>query len=205
MKQPTKRFLSLIAGVFFLVGSIVIYVQFIQPAYSDTQDVRAQMLSRQALLNSERSAIQQVQKLIKNYSSQGNLQQVISAAIPQSEDDAGALAQIYGLAQASGVAVQSISLSSLGNQQQVVYGPAAKKKQQTPLSRPLGYMKVNISASGSYEGLKSLISMLAMNMRIFDVQSLDIQPVLAKTKGVATSSVSYQYNLTAQTYYQLAN
>lgn len=190
----------MILGLFFLVASIVIYSQLIQPAYQDAQSIKADELSKQAFLNSEKNAIQQVQALISAYQGQGQVQQVVSAALPDGEDLAGALVQIYGLTQASSIEIPSIGLSSSGSTGGAAYGPAAQKSAQSSLQKPVGSVNINLSGSGSYSDFQKFVSMLETNIRIFDVKSLGIQPT-PPDKGVAIPI--YHYNLSLVTYYQI--
>jgi hypothetical protein len=204
MKQTTKRFLSMILGLVFLVASLIVYFEFIQPAYENAQTVKGELLSRQALLDSEKTVVKQVQNLISTYKGQGRVQEAVSAVFPTGDDLPGALAQIYGLAENSGLSVQSISISGVAAAQRASGSGSvgAQTSFGASLQKPVKTINFQAKLSGSYEDLKGFLAKLETNIRIFDVKNLGVQPLLLSGQGKATSSVLYGYDLTATTYYQ---
>lgn len=200
MKQTTKRFISMIVSLFLIIGAIILYFDFIQPAYDDAQKIKSEDLGERLFLDGEKSAIEQVQRLISTYQGQGGAQQAVSLSLPATEDLAGALAQLNGLADESGLSAQSFSVSVLSLQKPVESGGLGQKNLGAELNKPLGAINFQIKASGSYQALKNFISMIETNMRIFDVKSFNIQPIFG-TQGKAVQDL-YAYDLAVATYYQ---
>lgn len=183
----------MIAGLLFLVSSLVVYFQFIQPAYEDAQNIKAQQLSQQNFLDSEKAVVKQVQDLISSYEGQVQIQQAVSAALPLSPDAAGALAQLYGLAQDNSLVVQSVSVGFSGG--------SGGGVSQFSLQKPVGTINFQLNVVGTYESFKTFLSMLETNIRIFDLKSLNIQPTSA-TGGKSAPDL-YNYGLTVSAYYQV--
>ncbi len=194
----------MILGLVLIVASLMIYFQLISPAYDETQTIKSQKISHGLLLSNEQSAIKKVQDLISAYQSQGQIQNAVSLSLPATEDIGGGLAQIYGIAKNSGLALQSVSISLLGIRSAsggagAGQGAAAKSTSQFSLQRPIGSVVFSVRLTGSYEGLKDFLHLLETNIRIFDVENLSINPAGAST-GVPTGI--FNYDLSVATYYQ---
>lgn len=191
-----------------LVSSLVIYFELIQPAYDDVKKVRGERASQQALLDAEKATIKQVQNLIGVYDSQSKAQETISSVLPLTDDAAGALVQLYGLAQNSNLALQGISVSVSGVQSV----PASASDSQTAqaqvnpqdfLRKPIGTVTLQLKVNSSYEAFKNFLSLVETNIRIFDVKSLGIQPPPPAATGKAGPGQNlYGFDLTVATYYQ---
>lgn len=187
----------MIVGLVLIMAAFIVYFDFIQPAYSDVQAIKAEQLSLDNFLTNEKQAISKVQDLINTYQGQGALQAAVSSVFPQKEDMVGALAQLYGLAQNSGLNLQSVS--SIG-------GGAALKPTSGGINssdsfiKPIGNSVIQLKLAGPYEDLKVFLARLETNMRIFDVKSLTIQPSVVP--GGRSGQISYTYDVSVATYYQ---
>jgi len=198
MKQSTKRFLSMILSLFFLVGAFIIYFQFIQPLYGDVQTVRSEMESRQNFLAQQKEAIQKVQQLIGVYQGQGDLQQKVSQVIPTSTDTVGAIAQLNGLASNSRIRIDSLSLGApMLVAPNVVNTAAGQFVTEDSFTKPLGMVTIQMKLSGTYQDFKDFVAKLETNLRIFEVKTLTIVP-----SGKNGVSNPYAYDLAVVVYYQ---
>lgn len=196
MKQTTKRFISLLGGLALLVGALVLYFEFVQPAYYDLQAAKSRQLGQQLFLEGEQGAIKKVQDLISVYQAQSSIQEAVSLSLPKEEAFSSAIAQLNGLARASGVALNSVAVS--GGDAQGAGGVGAAGKKLFALQRPVKTLIFNARFSGSYEDLKEFLSRLETNIRIFDVTSLSLHP----GGGEGGGSNSFTYELSLATYYQ---
>lgn len=204
MKQITKRFVSMIVSLILLVGALILYFDFIAPAYRDSQEVKAEELSRQAFIDTQRAAVKQVQNLISAYQGQGELREAVSLALPLHEDFAGILAELDGVARASNLAPQAFSAAAgsaqpLGRVSTSTRSLEGGKQEVSPgarLRRPINTLTFTVKFAGTYEDLKSFLEKLETNIRIFDVRSLNIQAAAKATQDLLT------YDITIATYYQ---
>lgn len=193
MKQTTKRFISLLGGLGLLVGALVLYFEFVEPAYQDVQAIKSQQLGRQLFLESEQGAIKKVQELISAYQAQASVQEAVSLALPAEEDLSGALAQLNGLARASGLTLGSVVFAPGGARSEA--GETGKKL--FALQRPVRTLLLNARLTGQYEDLKTFLSRLETNVRLFDLLNLSLQPSVA-----GAGSNIFTYELSLATYYQ---
>jgi Tfp pilus assembly protein PilO len=205
MKQNTKRFSSIIFSLLFVVVALVIFFDLIQPAYGDLQAAKGQEEGEQQLLASEQQIATQVQTLLTQYKSQGQDIALANEALPVGPDLANALAQVYGIAGANGISVTGISISQTAAPAQAGNGSGgnslAGAASTGQLVTPLSTLSFNLTASGSYENLQAFLHGLETNLRIFDVQSLSIQPNTQGT-GKGGSQDFFRYSITVQTYYE---
>ena len=197
MKQTTKRFLSVILGLILLILSFVVYIDFIVPAYASAQSLKAQILSLDNFLTAEKDAVSKVQNLISAYKSEEDLQRAVSLALPQNEDVVGAVAQVSGLIQISGVSLESLSTLSVTS--------GGQKPAKTPLDKssfvtPIGTSVIQFKLVGPYDNLKIFLSRLETNMRIFDIKTLVLQPTA--TAAGRNAQPVYSYDVSVGTYYQ---
>ena len=211
MKQTTKRFLSMILGILFLLSSLLMYFELIKPAYSEAQQIKAQKNSLQIFLDSEKSVVERVQKLINSYEEQGKIQRAVSEVLPTKKDIAGAIVQLYGLAQNNGLSVKSFGVSVVQTPQKKSKAADYENQQlsgfETSLQKGVGTLSFDIQLGGSYEDLKNFLSALETNIRIFDVEQIGVQPVSAtsgtgKPGSTSTQSNLFSYSISVKTYYQ---
>ncbi len=198
MKQSSKRFLSLVISAAFVVAALIVFFDLVQPIYGDLETLKGQQLSVEQNLANEKTVVSQIQGLLSQYESGGIPTSTLALALPSGPDVAGALAQVYGIAEASGIAIQSVNVSSPAARLQTAAAAGAGLK-------PMGSFSLQVAASGSYEALKNFLTELETNIRIFDVTSLAIQPVGGATgaKGAIPTPDSFTYNIAVNTYYQL--
>jgi len=199
MKQTSKRLASILIAIFFVIVAIIVLFDWIEPEYANMMTIKAQLLGEQAFLSSEQQAATQVKNLVSSYQtqSQSPVASTIALAIPPNQDLAGALAQIYGLAEANGLTVSGIGISAPSLQD--VQGASS-----TATIQPIKTISFQISAAGSYEALKNFLSGLETNVRIFDLKSFSMTG--AASSGGKSSSASSQdffnYSFSVVTYYQ---
>ncbi len=199
----------MILGVVFFVGSVVIYFQLIKPAYGETFKLKGTMASLQSFLDKEKQAINTVKQLIKDYNTKNEkIQQTVSLVLPVEPDISGAVAQLYGLSQNNNLQFKSVSISVSGLSNTSV-GVKERVKELDPsnlkaaLQRPIGTLSLSTSLVGSYDDFKTFLSQLQTNIRIFDIKSLTISPIIDVDKNKISQAVDkYTFNIAVSAYYQ---
>lgn len=198
----------MIIGSILMVGAVVLYFQFVQPAYDKVQGIKAKRQSEEAFLRSEESLIKQVKDLISAYQGQEKIRQAVSTALPMEEDVAGAIAQISGIAAQSALGITAIDVSAVAPQakRKVVSGVAgaslAQDNFQSALQKPLGTTSFKISLTGGYENLKSFIKLLETNLLVFDVKSISLKPSAQAASSKIVVQDAFEYEVLVTTYYQ---
>ncbi len=197
MKQTSKRFASMMLALGFIVASFIIFFDLIQPTYRDLTTLKGKQLSDENFLSSEKNIVAQVKKLVSQYESDTQMQTSLAQAMPSGPDVAGALAQVYGIAQNNSVTIQSMTFSA-----PVTSAPTSLSPRQQIL-KPAGTFAIQITATGSYEAFKNFLSQLETNIRIFDVSALSLQPAASGAANLASTVDLFNYSVTVNTYYQL--
>lgn len=205
MKQTTKRFLSMILGVVFFVGSIVIYFQLIQPAYGETLKLKSTKASLQSFLDKEKQAIDTVKQLISDYNTKNEkIQQTVSLVLPTEPDVSGAVTQLYGLSQNNNLQFKDVKISVPG-----LSSVSSQAKGLDPsnlalaLQRPIGTLSLSTVLVGSYDDFKEFLSQLQSNIRIFDIKTLSMSPVINIGKDKTPQVIEkYTFSFSVSTYYQ---
>jgi len=211
MKQETKRLSSILVAALIVAGALVVYFEFIVPAYTNLQMVKGQEESEKTLYANETQIVNQVKSLLSTYQSNASSSQSVAMALPVGQDVSGALAQIYGIAANTGVTVQGVAVSVQAVQTVAPSAVAADTSTSQianaaaggSIIKPTGTVSFQIAGSGSYESFKNFIHGLETNIRIFDVTAITIQPAAtAATKIQAANTDMFTYSITVVTYYQ---
>ncbi len=196
MRQSAKRLSSLVLSLILILVAFVIFFSFAKPAYQEVQTIRAEKESRQAFIDSKRNIIKQVQNLIKAYEEDAELkdaQAAVELSFPAKSEIADALTQISGLLKLNNLTLESVNISEIA---------APQKKTSTNNSNSVSAVKAfnkvsfDVDLLGTYENFKKFLGNLEANIRIFDIEQLDLRPLA--TKGTNLYSASLKINA----YYQ---
>ena len=187
MKQSSKRTLSLLASGLFALLAVIVYFDFVKPEYPNFATLKGQVASEQDFLTAETKGIAQAKNIISEYGDQNVIQQTVNLAMPSNQDIAGALAQVYGISQNNGVAIQSINIAPPSIQ---------ANSSQGSIIKPIGTYQIQINGVASYENLKNFISGIETNVRVFDIKNLALQPAPGNSRDL------FSFNLTIATYFQ---
>lgn len=198
MKQATKRFVSMIIVLLLVVGAFVIFFQLIRPAYEEAQVIRSEIISREMFVNQQEDAIAEVQKLIASYQSEQGVQESVNQALPQAPDFAGALYQINGIGTGDGISLQSLAISAPTLSTTKPDARATSTTAVGTLVEPIGTLTFQLKFTGKYEDIKTFLGDLENNIRLFDVQSVAIQPA-----GPKAGANLFTVDMAVTTYYQV--
>lgn len=187
MKSSTKRALSILFSVFFLIATIVVYTSLIQPEMDNASQLQSLVASKTNVYNTQKNAASQVSKLINQFQSATDLQNTLSLAMPIGPDVTQALNQWYTISQSSQASVESLNIK-LGT----AYAPSAQ-----PLAKRMGTIAVDLGVLGTYDAIKQFLNSLESNARVINVSSFDMKSV-----GTAGQSQLYSLALSVNTFYQ---
>lgn len=208
MKQETKRLSSLIIAALILAAALVVYFEFIVPAYTNLEAIKGQEESEATLYANETQIVNQGKSLLAAYQSDASSSQSVAMALPVGQDVSGALAQIYGIAANTGITIQQTGISVQAVQAITPQGTAAGSQIANAAAagsviKPTGTVSFQIGGSGSYESFKNFLQGLETNIRIFDVTAVSLQPdAILATKTQAANQDMFTYTMTVVTYYQ---
>lgn len=188
MKTTTKRSLSLLGSILFLIAALVIYANFIRSAYIEALALRGTLNAKTNLLTNQKTIIAQVQGLIAQYQGTSKLQDTISLALPNGEEVAPIFQQINAIAKGNGLSIQTFNLNLL-----------ALKPAPVKLSfvRNLGTIQVTLKLFGPYQNIKNFLKGLETNVRVMDLVDLRIE-----NAGSGKNESLHNYTVVFDTYYQ---
>lgn len=208
MKQTSSKLSGIILAFLLVILAAIGFFEFVRPAYANLMTLKGTAAAARSSLAADQTLAKKAQSVLADYSSQSTSMQAINLALPQGPNTAEALAQIYGVAQASGLSIGSVGISISSAPQSVAASTPASASGTVSIAsliQPTGSLTFQISATGSYEAFKSFLQNLEQNVRIFDVTKFSLHPISSLTTSGATvlgSQDLYSYSLTAVAYYQ---
>lgn len=199
---------SLIIAGLIIVAAIVVYFEFIVPAYSTLEGVKGQEESEVTLYANAQNIATQGKALLATYQNDASSSQSVAMVLPVGSDVSGAIAQIYGIATNANVTVQNIGISAQAIQATTPQGGTGSGQLTSAAAagsvlKPTGTISFQVTGLGSYESFKSFLAGLETNIRIFNVTTISLQPVgIIATKTQAANPDMFNYAITVVTYYQ---
>ncbi|MDP3991563.1 MAG: type 4a pilus biogenesis protein PilO [Candidatus Colwellbacteria bacterium] len=184
MKPATKRLVSILISLVFLVGAVILFTSLVLPAYRTIQELRGEKSALAAVFEKEEKLVKAAGRLLNEYQNARDVRDTLSLVLPTEEATSGIINQVQGIAKTTGVAVDGINVEA-----------APLEFQDTgSVAEPVGILKITVRLRGSYEGLRSYIQSIETNVRIIDVDSFVV--VGGSTKDPLSA------NLVIRTYYQ---
>lgn len=200
MRASTKRILSAILSLFFIFSAFVIVAMLIKPAYEETQKLKADALSRENALNNQKVLVDQFKKLLSQYDSQEKVQENLSLILPQNPAIGEALTQINGLLDLNHLNVLSFNINRPLLQS---YSSSNINSTSTQVIKPLGTIDINFKVVGNYSDFKNFLNQLETNIRIFNIKTLNISPVIIVSGDKnQNQNKTLSYDISITTYYQ---
>jgi Tfp pilus assembly protein PilO len=184
MSGAAKRFYGVFGSVILIVAAGVVFFSFVVPKSREIQELRSERHALVEFVNEKNDAVGQVSELLNKYKSISALQETLSASLPTEEDVPGIVNQLQGLANLSGVVIDSLSLQFL----------SIRAQDNTATIEPVGTLRATVGIKGDYNSIKEYISLLETNIRIIDLNSMQIS---GGTEGNVLS-----YEIVVDTYYQ---
>ena len=172
-------------SIIFFIGTLVLYVKFIQPAYKDIDLLRGQLESKRQQYDDYKSVIDRLGPVFDSFQSATQLQEIFSSMLPTNPMVPQAVAQLNGLANASLMGINSMSVNEL-----------AAVSQKTVLLKGTGIVNLNLTmTSNSYDGIKQFLENTQSNIRVFNVKRINI--------GKKETSGAFNVILDVYAYYQI--
>ncbi|MEK7162965.1 MAG: hypothetical protein AAB696_01620 [Patescibacteria group bacterium] len=191
MKASSKRILSILLSVLIIIASLFVYSSLIRPAYSEIKNLRSETAGKMDIIDKNKGSIEQVQKLLSEYQSIAQVQEIISFILPLEQNIPRAINQVVGLADLNKLSIESVGVRQL----------AIKPSAQPNLVKGVGTLRFDLRLAGSYENLKMFIQNMESNMNLMDLVSLKIESGI-KVKPGAGGGENFSYTMIIDSYYQ---
>lgn len=189
MKASSKRILSILFSAVFLLGTLVVYGNLIQPEITSAGSLQSLVASKSNLLNGQKTAVAQVSTLIGQFQNASQLQNTVALALPVGPDTTQILNQWQAIAQSAGVTLQALNV-------QPAPVPVKGSAASSTLVKAIGNVTISVSALGTYSAVKQFLEEMETNVRVTSVQTFEINA--ASGSGGASAGVySLQANVSA--------
>jgi len=185
MKPSLKRLIGVSLSLIFLMGALFVFSAFILPTTDTIQQLRGEKVALSELYDTELGRVETVRQVFEQFGGISNLQDTLSLALPVEEDIPSIINQVNGIARTSGIVIDSIDVQLL----------SVRSTDQESAIRPIGTVRIVLDVQGAYESIKLYLQSLETNVRIMDVQKLNVQ-------GGAEESQVLRYNIIVDAYYQ---
>jgi Tfp pilus assembly protein PilO len=173
---------------FMFIAALAVYMLMVAPEYERVNVMRGELAARAAVFAEKSSIISRVRDLVAQYQGTARIQDTISLTLPREENSAAITQQLSGIAGATGIIIQSMSLQS-----QALL-PSANGDSEAV--KAVGTSEINLRLLGTYEAVKTFIASVETNIRLMDVVSFRAEVPSRASAG------PLNYNLVINTYYQ---
>lgn len=178
----------LIPTIFILIALALFFV-YIDPAYSDVQELRAQEAEFDAALERSRELISVRDALLATYNEIPEEQlERLRKLLPDHVDNIRLILDIDNIASRYGMTVNNLAFA--GEEQSP--GQAPQDGALGPQTNEIGSATFSFSVSATYEVMKQFLNDLENSLRIVDVVALSFS---SGDGGLST------YNITLRTYW----
>ncbi len=189
MIKPSTQRLAIIIGSFLLLaGTIYILASYVYPTFLEIQSLRAERQVRIDLAQTQEDAEKKIGDLARQYAGLATTQEAFSLMLPIGPEAPSLLNHLQGIARNNSLRVSAISFQ---------YQPIKPATQS--LVQGIGVVRATMSLNGRYEDLKTFINQIETNVRIIDVNSIQVNG------GAVPRKDTFDYNLIADAYYQVEN
>src|SRR3989344_3210398 len=186
MKPAARRLIGILLSMILVIASLFVYSSLLIPKYKDIQNLRGERSALNGLVEEERQAVEAVKQLIRQYDSISDVKAGLAITLPDDEEAASMINQFRGIASSNGILMSALSIRPL----------SIKPTGMEEIVRPLGTLRVNLNLIGNYDSFKEYLKAIETNVRLMDVQSIQIH-------NAGLSSGPYEYQIEVDTYYQL--
>lgn len=157
--------ISILAAFALLIGSLFVLGNLIQPLYAQINDVRLDKANKDAQYEKNKEINAQINNIISSYQNYTDLRNTLEQVFPINSDMPQEIYQINGLANMTGLTINSANISPL---------PVKPSRYVSIKGRAANRLNVNLS--GNYESFKSFLGKLESNVRLFAINSIVIEP-----------------------------
>jgi len=187
MKPSTKRVLSIALAGLFLIGAIFVYSRLITQEFGAIDEKRGSVAAKEELFNNQKTAVDQVKNVITQSQGMESIRGTVSLALPEGTDTTGILHQLNAIANINQVTFNSLTIET-----------PLVQKQKDFLIKELGIVRVQMAVFGSYESLKNFVKGVETNVRVANIENLEIRPL-----SVGGGEL-YALNMKVEFFYQTA-
>lgn len=192
MKNISKRFLSVLLSFAFIAVAMIVYVNFIKPAYVGIKEDQAKLAALTQKNQESKEVFDKLKVVLDELKKSSDLQNRISMTLPLDPNTSDSLNQITAVAFANELSVASIDISDAP-----IVPTAGVKAGTVSLVKGTGVLRNSIRATGNYAQVRAFLKGIESSVRLSSIKSLKIGK-----SGASTNSDIFSVNVEIETYYQ---
>lgn len=194
MRQSTKRLTSSLFALTLFVGAVILFINFIQPAYGEIIRLRGEEAARAQFADTEADVVGQVKNLVTLFNSEIDKNQTVSLALPLTPEVAETVGQLHGIAMANNLSADAYQASAMDPQVDLSRNQAPDSP--ALVAAPLGEVKLTAGFRGTYRDIKNFLQNIETNVRIMDMITVGFQSIVWEGQDL------YRVDLNITAYYQ---
>lgn len=193
MKYLSKRFASILLSFTFFALALVLYANFISPAYDNIKIEQGKLIAARQKNAEYTSIFTRLKQASSVFEQSPEAQNRISMAFPLSANVPDSMNQLSAIASANGLSIVSIDIASAP-----VVPSAASRAGETSLIKGIGVLKNSLRLTGTYEQLRAFVQGVETSVRIASITSVKVDRIANPlTPGIMGITVEIE------TYYQV--
>ena len=185
LKASTQRLIIILGSFGLMIGTVYMALSLIYPAFLDIQSLRAERQAKIDLKKSQDDAALKIGGLSKQYESLATTQDAFSLMLPITARGPALMNQLQGIARNNFMTLTALSFQ---------YLPI--KQVEKTIIQGVGTLRFNMTLSGTYDEMKAFVAQLETNVRVIDLNSLQVEG------GAVPRKDTLEYNLIGDAYYQ---
>lgn len=170
------------------IGAAVIYSEFLTPAYDQITVLRGKKQAAEQELAATKAAIASIEELLKQYQSLTDLKDRFSLILPTAENSATVINQLYTMAQAHSIKIESMSLQRIPPPKPVLEKTSVRQDNST--------LRISMRLAGDYFNAKDFFENMQRNVRMMDIGSIKV------SGGAGQNKDGLRYQVVFDVYYQ---
>lgn len=180
------------------LGAIAVVVWLVIPEYRALEAAKAQRIEAEEALQSKEELLAKIKRLTAQYREVGDAALKVPQIIPKTPDIPNLLVEIPEIAVQHGVTLHDLSF----NAQEDTRG-GRQPQQGSSSASAYESMNATLSLSASYDALKAFLAALEKELRIMDVQSLQVAAQQGEAEGGSAADPILKITMIVRMYYGL--
>ncbi len=177
-------------AIIIIIASILGFVFFVGPQYSDITALRAEEAQLKDVLSNSRTLQAKRDDLLKKYNNFAPAELArLEKMVPNNADNVKLILELQTIASRYGLELRTAALSEEEETQR------SQRSQIQVATVDYGTISLDLVIRGSYEGFVSFMEDVEQSLRIIDVEALSFRAESANNQTV------YQFNMSMNTYW----
>lgn len=165
MRYTTKRNISLIISLIFLIGALAVFFMFVLPILKDIRELNKKLAQEKKHYEVQLQAVQTAKSIINRYRSNLSFAQDVSTALPRDPDIQNLIKQLEIISQESNIEIKDLSFEKIAS---------LPISEEGELVQPYQTLIINLNLLGTYEDFKTWLSAVEANRRLMDVNKITL-------------------------------